>query len=122
LLSERKPAETLPRDVAAEALYQHAMIDALLAEVVAHRGPEVTRKMRSNALDRLEQAYQKGFGRIHPENVRLERAFRSLRGQPEFEKLLSGLPAVGQPVDRSASGASEAGEVTEDKAHAVQPR
>jgi serine/threonine-protein kinase len=102
LLKGRGEAEALPRAIMIEALYQRAMIDALLAELVARRPVATdTKSLRENALKELEQAYQKGFGRIHPDNVRRERAFQSLRDQPEFQKILSGLPAAGQAANRS---------------------
>jgi hypothetical protein len=85
----RKPASALPRTIRGEVLYQRAMIDALLAELLSKRTvPVDTKTLRVNSLKELEQAYRKGFGRVHPADVWKERAFRKLRDQAEFKSLL----------------------------------
>jgi tetratricopeptide (TPR) repeat protein len=72
----------------AEALYQRAGISALLSELLADQ-PESSKALRATALDKLEQAYKKGFWRLHPDNVRRDRAFAKLRNSPEFEKIVA---------------------------------
>ncbi len=88
----------------AEALFQRALVSALLAELVSGPPDDPSKALlRTRALTELEQAYKKGFCRLHPDNVRQDRAFKGLREHPDFQKLLpTPLDCNGTDKGRSA--------------------
>jgi hypothetical protein len=86
-----------------EALYQRAAATALLAETVEAATPERLREeLRKQALALLVEAWTKQPSRLRPDDVRQDRAFKTLQKRPDFEKVLTSPPAVGHKADPRA--------------------
>lgn len=77
----------------AEAFFQRAIVSSMLAELLSGPPDHPTKViLKANALKELTQAYNKGFCRLHPDQVMRDRALQVLREQPEFQEILLSAP------------------------------
>jgi serine/threonine-protein kinase len=79
--------KVLAQRPSADTHYDLAAVHALQAELATRAGREAARQA---ALAELAQAFALRFRRLHPEDVRQDRAFKGLRESAEFGRILAG--------------------------------